>query len=69
MTGMAARLRIVRELTRRLKAVETGHHDVHQDQVRVQLARLAYRLGAVGGGGGAESVLLEGLLHHVNLGR
>ena len=68
-TGNGARRRIVGQFARGLEAIDARHHDVHQDQVGLQFARQAQAFAAVDGGCGAEAVLLERLLHDVNVGR
>ena len=52
MTGIVRVCRVVGQLARGLEAVDARHHDVHEDQVRLQFAGEPQALGAVGRRGG-----------------
>jgi hypothetical protein len=62
--GNETGLGVVDEHARRLVAVDAGHHDVHENKVGLHGLRLTHPFLAVLGGGGFETVLLEGLLHN-----
>src|SRR5690606_21110243 len=59
---------ILRDGARGLVAVHAWHHDVHEDQVGLEVLGQPHPFAAITGDGRLEAALLERLLHDVHLG-